>query len=82
MENNPVIKWAQTHPRVSAWIVLSTGMVAMLLYFGRNVGLTAFNWVALIIATVLTAGLCIWIISWEDEDDESSNENTPEGEAS
>lgn len=66
------MNWASTHPRLSAWIVLSLGMVGMLLYFGRNVGLTAFNWFSLIVATVLTAGLCIWIISWEDEEEEIS----------
>lgn len=69
--DNPITNWASTHPRLSAWIVLSIGMVGMLLYFGRDVGLTAFNWVSLIIATILTAGLCIWIISWEDEEEDS-----------
>ena len=67
--NNPVVKLASLHPRVTAWLVLSIGMVSMLLFFGREVGLTPFNWISLIIATVLTAGLCIWIISWEDEED-------------
>lgn len=70
MENNPLMKWASTHPRLAAWIVLATGMSIMLIYFGRDVGLTAFNWFSLITATVLTAGLCIWIISWEDEESE------------
>ena len=65
------MNWASTHPRLSAWVVLSVGMVAMLVFFGRNVGLTAFNWFSLIVATVLTAGLCIWIISWEDEEETS-----------
>ena len=73
MANNPLVQWANTHPRLAAWIVLSVGMVGMLLYFGRDVGLTIFNWVALIVATVAVAGLCIWIISWEDE-----NEDNPE----
>jgi len=66
------MNWASTHPRLSAWVVLSVGMVGMLLFFGRDVGLTAFNWFSLIVATVLTAGLCIWIISWEDEEEEES----------
>ena len=86
--NNPVFKWAGEHPRLAAWFVLSVGMVGMLLYFGRDVGLTAFNWVSLVIATVLTAGACIWIISWEDEEETTeaeSNENntssTSEAEA-
>lgn len=78
MDNNPIVKWASLHPRLSAWLVLSVGMVGMLLYFGRDVGLTAFNWVSLIIATVLTAGLCIWIISWEDEEDLAEEETVSE----
>jgi hypothetical protein len=82
MENNALVKWASTHPRLAAWIILSVGMVAMLVYFGRDVGLTAFNWTALIIATVGTAGLCIWIISWEDaEEIEETGEGASENEA-
>jgi hypothetical protein len=33
------------------------------------VGLQPSQWLALVVATVLVAGLCIWIISWEDEDE-------------
>lgn len=74
MDNNPAMNWLSTHPRLSAWLVLSIGMVGMLLYFGRDVGLTGLNWVSLIVATILTAGLCIWIISWEDEEEDSSDD--------
>jgi hypothetical protein len=73
MENNAVLNWASTHPRLAAWLVLSVGMAVMLIYFGRDVGLTALNWVSLIIATVGTAGLCIWIISWEDAEELEEN---------
>jgi hypothetical protein len=72
MANNPLVKWASSHPRIAAWIVLALGMVSLLLYFGRDVGLTAFNWVSLIVATVLVAGLCIWIISWEDDGEDAA----------
>jgi len=78
MNNNPIVKWASLHPRLTAWLVLSIGMVGMLMYFGRDVGLTAFNWFSLIVATVLTAGLCIWIISWEDEEDLAQEETSSE----
>ena len=27
------------------------------------------KWIALIVATVLVAGACIWIVSWEDTDE-------------
>jgi hypothetical protein len=72
MANNPLINWANSHPRIAAWIVLAVGMVALLLFFGWNVGLSAGNWTALIIATVAVAGLCIWIISWEDDGEEAA----------
>ena len=68
MENNPAIKWVTEHPRFSAWVVLATGMVALLVVEARSVGLLPSQWVALIVATILVAGACIWIISWEDKD--------------
>ncbi len=69
MDKIPGIQWASTHPRLAAWIVLSVGMVGLLLFEARDVGLLARQWIALIIATILVAGACIWIISWEDSDD-------------
>lgn len=65
----PPIKWALTHPRIAAWMVLSVGMVVLLVIEARNVGLTLTNWISLIVATVLVAGACIWIVSWEDVDE-------------
>lgn len=72
LRNLPGMTWIVRHPRLTAWFVLSLGMVILLLIEARDVGLTATNWLALIIATVLVAGLCVWIISWEDSnvDDE------------
>ena len=67
--NLPPVKWALVHPRVAAWIVLSVGMVVLLVIEARDVGLQAGQWVALVVATVLVAGLCIWIVSWEDVDE-------------
>jgi hypothetical protein len=69
----PPLKWALTHPRLAAWMVLSLGMVVLLVIEARDIGLTAGNWIALIVATVLVAGACIWIVSWEDVDDADSN---------
>jgi K+ transporter len=70
----------ETWPRITAWIVLSVGCVALLGYEARDVGLTTGNWLALIVATVLVAGLCIWIVSWEEEDEaaaQSADETSP-----
>jgi len=69
----PLIRLIEAWPRLTAWIVLSVGCVALLVYEARDVGLTAGNWIALIVATVLVAGLCIWIVSWEDEDEDESS---------
>jgi len=64
------------HPQWTSWIVLSIGMVAILVWSARDVGLLPLQWVALIVATVLVAGLAIWIIGWED--DEEAAEDSPE----
>ncbi|MCU0499083.1 MAG: hypothetical protein MUF87_17155 [Anaerolineae bacterium] len=62
-----VLQWINRHPRLSGWIVLSLGMVIMLFLFAGDVGLLPLQWVALIIATVLVSGLCIWIIGTDDD---------------
>jgi len=64
-----LIQLIETWPRVTAWIVLSVGCVALLVYEARDVGLTAGNWLALIVATVVVAGLCLLIVSWEDAEE-------------
>jgi hypothetical protein len=43
-------------------------MVIIVAIAARNVGFTALQWAALLAATVALAGLCVWIISWEDGD--------------
>jgi len=54
------------HPRLLAWLVLAVGMVIILAWAAKDVGLLAGQWAALIVSTILLAGLCIWIIGWED----------------
>lgn len=68
------LDWIKTHPRLSAWAVLAAGMVAIVAFEARDVGLLVHQWIALIVATVLVAGLCVWIIGWED--DETGPEKT------
>lgn len=63
-------KWIVAHPNLSAWIVLALGMVAILVYEARDVGLEGQQWFWLIVVTVLVAGACIWIISWGDDEPE------------
>jgi hypothetical protein len=57
--------FAGKHPRLVSWFVLALGMVIMLLWAARDVGLLFGQMAALVVATVLLAGLCVWIIGWE-----------------
>jgi len=74
-------EWASRHPRLTAWAVLSVGMVIILVLSARNVGLEAMQWAALIVATILLAGLCVWIIGWDDKGEEEEAEVTKKEEA-
>ena len=65
-------QFVNQHPRLTAWIVLAVGMVAILVWSARDVGLLPKQWAALIVATIGLAGLCIWIIGWEDEEEDAS----------
>src|SRR5215207_9147314 len=73
MQNFPPARWAMRHPRLAAWIVLAVGMALLVINEAREVGLQPSQWVALLVATVLVAGLCVWIISWEDEDETTAD---------
>ena len=70
VEKLPPVQWASRHPRLAAWIVLAAGMVILLVIEARDVGLLASQWVALIVAAILVAGACVWIIGWEDDEDD------------
>jgi hypothetical protein len=62
-------QFAIQHPRLLAWLVLAVGMVVILVWSARDVGLLPAQWAALIVATIGLAGLCVWIIGWEEEED-------------
>jgi len=62
--------WISQHPNLTAWFVLAVGMVAILIYEARDVGLETMQWFWLIVITTLVAGACIWIISWGDDEDD------------
>ena len=44
-------------------------MVIMLLIASRDVGLQPTQLATLIVATIVLAGLCVWIINWGEEGD-------------
>jgi hypothetical protein len=53
-------------------------MIALLIIEAGDLGLLPTQWGALIIATILVAGLCVWIVSW---DDNNEGEPAPDTEA-
>ena len=69
-------QFATQHPRLTAWLVLAVRMVAILVWSARDVGLLPTQWAALIVATIGLAGLCVWIIGWEDEAEEEQEEES------
>jgi MFS superfamily sulfate permease-like transporter len=58
--------WINLHPKLAAWIVLAIGMVILVVWSAKDVGLLPGQLIALIVATIGLAGLCVWIIGWED----------------
>jgi ABC-type nickel/cobalt efflux system permease component RcnA len=58
------------HPNLVSWAVLALGMVIIVVLAARNVGFQPTQWAAIIGATILLAGLCVWIVSWEDGADD------------
>jgi hypothetical protein len=68
-----VKRFFSEHPRLAAWFVLAIGMVAILVWSARDVGLLPRQWAALIVATIGLAGLCVWIIGWEEGNDEDED---------
>ena len=75
-------KFGGDHPQITSWIVLAIGMVIILVWSARDVGFTPGQWAALIITTILLAGACVWIIGWEDEEDEAALQEESAVEAS
>ncbi len=69
-----VKKWTASHPRLAAWLALAIGMVVILLWSAKDVGLLPTQLAALVVATILLAGLCVWIIGWENDEDESAEQ--------
>ena len=48
-------------------------MVIILLWSAKDVGLLPTQLAALVVATILLAGLCVWIIGWEDNDENEAD---------
>jgi hypothetical protein len=50
-------------------------MVIILIWAAKDVGLLLGQWAALVVATILLAGLCAWIIGWDGGDEEGAAES-------
>ena len=59
-------QWVNVHPKLAAWIVLAIGMVILVVWSAKDVGLLPGQMLALVVATIGLAGLCVWIIGWEE----------------
>ena len=60
------------HPNLVSWLVLAIGMVIIVIFAARDVGFEPGQWAAVIAATIALAGLCVWIIGWEDSSSQDS----------
>ena len=70
----PLVAFGRAHPYISCWIVLAIGMVIMLLASSTHAGLLPSQLAFLVVATVGLAGACVWIISWDSDEDETPEE--------
>jgi len=61
------------HPQLTAWAGLAVAMVIVLIVAAKDVGLLAGQWAALIVATILLAALCVWIIGWDAGEEEGED---------
>jgi len=62
---NIVKRLWDNYPTLTNWLILAVGMLIILYFGARHVGFDLQQWTALAIATIVLAGLCSWIISWE-----------------
>ena len=70
-----LVDWGKAHPYLSCWIVLAVGMVIMLLASSTHAGLLPSQLAFLALMTVLLAGACVWIISWDADEDDAAEES-------
>jgi len=66
----PAIEWVKRHPYLTSWVVLAIGMVIMLLASSQHAGLLPSQLAFLVLMTILLAGACVWIITWDSDDEE------------
>jgi hypothetical protein len=67
---NQIRKLWDSHPNLASWALLALGMVIIVVLSARSVGFKPEQWAALILATIALAGLCVWILSWESDEED------------
>ena len=55
----------RAHPAITSWLILSVCMVIMLVIAAKDVPLLPSQLAAMIVATIVLAGACVWIINWD-----------------
>ena len=54
-----------TYPRLMAWMLLAIAMLAVFFVASHSLPLELSQRAAMAVATVVLAGLCVWIVFWE-----------------
>lgn len=62
---NKLKTFVEQHPRLATWLVLAIGMSGILLWAAPIGELALGQLVILLLAVILLAGACAWILSWE-----------------
>jgi hypothetical protein len=65
------------HPNLVSFALLTVGMWIILYLSARHVGFTPGQWLALAVATMVLAALCVWIIRWEADEEEAPKAAPP-----
>jgi hypothetical protein len=60
-----LVEFVKRHPALFEFIFLAAAMVAILLWSARDVNLLPTQLATLVAATIVLAGLCVWILHWE-----------------
>ncbi len=60
-----IARFLKQHPALVEFVLLAAAMVAILLWAARDVNLLPTQLATMVVATVVLAGLCVWILHWE-----------------
>ncbi|SRR6266542_1166941 len=65
---SPVVAAYDRRPRLVAFVLMTVAMVAMMTVFSWQTGLAFRQWIALAVATVVLAWLCVLVTFLEEEE--------------